>query len=353
MPKANDSRNDLKNSLYEVQFLPHCPAKLDAIQAIIDEADQANLLEMSILARREFIECAVILQRGDRLIPALAWNIATARQHPELMSLDELVYDQCESLGQMANFDFITRQQFNDILQDLNLATAGNVALAHRVRLETLTLAPDLGDADLARAILKEVGNKAVSLEDLLCVYSFLHDVPALRRVCKRVVKSRNGYFWAPASLLPLLAHGERELADQILELSGEIKSHVAYQWMPGYAAAYLSLTGELDRAIKLFRAELRRLSVDEAPLSLLHFFLDMRLVLSQCIRRGKVKMQISGSEYLRTNGFPTRLISTSELIDFFGQRLHELIERFDKRNGNQYFSQLRQRYETVYDQII
>jgi hypothetical protein len=117
------------------------------------------------------------------------------------------------------------------------------------------------------------------------------------------------------------------------------IRRNVDDLWHWGQHMAYLSLTGNDARAVKLLETHLPDVEASHDPLGSLAFIRNSLIVI-ECLADKKEKMKLrlpAESPFANESGE----YALSDLAGRVRKRVMEASRRFDRRNGNSYYEQL------------
>jgi cellulose synthase operon protein C len=114
------------------------------------------------------------------------------------------------------------------------------------------------------------------------------------------------------------------------------IRRNPSHLWHWGDHMAYLSLTGNDARAVKLLEKHLPDVEASHDPLASLAFFRNMLIVVETLAeKKDRAKLRLpSESPFAHETGEYV----LADLATQVRQRAVELSRRFDKRNGNRYY---------------
>lgn len=339
----------------EAAKLPDSLTKFDLLDEAIRLADLHQDLRLGIDARLPFIQVARNLLRGDHMAVAFTWCLHQYDQRPDLFAGRDLYDDYAELIGQLANFDAVTRPQLDAMLDDLSARMTREGRSLAPVWSMKREMAPDLGDRELSHEAMRQLARLShewrLTPGNRFYHALFVGDEDEAMRVADtewlvpgRPLPPTSKWY---KSLVLLLKRGR--LADlkrwQARALAA-IRVGDTYYWEYGAVVATLALSGRFDDALKLCGQCQRAVRDHTDPLTQLHFHLNMVVLFDRLHAVGTDTVLVRFNEAVpgrRPNG---RYV-VAEVRDWMRRAATELAARFDRRNGTGYYAeQLRERTE-------
>jgi hypothetical protein len=346
----DDYVQQVRDLLQAAGRLPLCQSQLDLLEEAVQLADAHQDVPLGIQARYPLMYAARQLLRGDVLAVAFAWCLAQFDRNPAWFAGRDLHWEYCMVIGQMANLDTVTRQTLEDMLEDFGQRLHKDGRSESELLLTRLSIAPDLGDRELAVAAVRDLQRfppaERGTLRDRFECAVFLGDddeALALGQSCLRAER-RHGDIDASVvcqgMLLPLLRRGRVDEALPLLDRClGWFNPEVCYYWHFGDVLIALTLTGRLGRAVEVYERCQRAMTESTAPLTLLHFALDAGVLFERLAALGKERIGLRLPSNVPIAS--TRAgYAVTELRDWLRQEAAGLSLRFDRRNGNDYFAE-------------
>ena len=145
--------------------------------------------------------------------------------------------------------------------------------------------------------------------------------------------------------LLPLLKCGDLAKADQLeRQCRRSFRPQPCYYWNFGEIIKYNALRCKFDLALSMYAKCQKAIATYTDPLTRLHFALDAFGLFDILADRGRPHVSLRLPESVPAPAVP-RAYRVADLRDWLYRQANELAERFDRRNGNDYFrSELTQR---------
>jgi hypothetical protein len=289
------------------------------------------------------------LLRGDILATAFTWCLSHQDRDPALFAGRDLFWEHEEVIGQLANLDNVSRATLEELLRDFEqrLQQAG-MSLGPSLRAQR-AIAADLGDPDLARQAdraLRRLGPcERGSVRDQIEYQLFLDNEEEALALARRYLRHPSRAYPQEVGtircwiLLPLLRRGE---VDAVLAMQKQcfsyLKPEVCYYWPYGEILKSLVLTGQTAQAIQVYERCQRAIGKLTDPLTRLHFALDAVVLWDRLTAQGQgpIPLRLPDTVPVACGaaGYPV-----AALRDYLHQEAADLAARFDRRNGNGYFT--------------
>jgi hypothetical protein len=345
--------DQVRELIAEARKLPDSLTKFDLLDEAVRLADLHQDIRLGVDARLPFLHVARNLLRGDQMAVAFTWCLHQYDQQPELFAGRDLLDDYAELIGQLANFDSITRRQLDDMFDDLSARMTGegrSLALVWAMKRE---LAPDVGDRDLSREAMRQLGRLGrdgqLSTANRFYHTLFVGDEDEAMRIAdadwltpgRSLPPSTKWY----KCLILLLKRGRwDDLRRWQNRAIGAVRVHDTYYWEYGAVVASLALSGRVPEAVKLCGQCQRAIREFTDPLTRLHFHLNMVVLFDRLHALGTETVLVRFNDTApgrRPNG---RYV-VAEVREWMRREATELAARFDRRNGTDYYAeQLRER---------
>lgn len=341
--------------LAEADKLPDCTTKFDLLDEAIRVADMHRDVRLGVAARLPFLHVARNLLRGDQMAVAFLWCLHQYDQTPELFAGRDLLDDYAELIGQLANFDCITRAQLDALLADLTDRTVREGRSLAPVWSMKREMAPDLGDRELSREAIRQLEKLRrewrLTPANLFYHAQFVGDEDEALRIADaewlgpgRAAPARSVWYKA---LLMLLKRGRWDdlRRCQNRAVAGVTGSEV-YHWDHGAIVATLALSGRIADAVKLCGKCQRALREFADPLTRLHFHSYMVVLFDRLHALGTESVLVRFTQAVPGRK-PNGRYVVAEVRDWMWGQATGLAARFDARNGTDYYAeQLRERTE-------
>jgi hypothetical protein len=358
MPKRSrqtDHAEQVDRLLAQANTLPHGPTRIELCEEAARIADLHNDPELAYRAREELVEAACFGGRPDLLLVGFSWCLSTFDRNPDgNISAFQLLWRMKWVAGALTKFPDIELKSIYQMLDDMErrfveFGGSRQPALGKRrmVALQT-------GDFEAAAATHKKF---------MRMPRTFLSDCHA----CER--NALAGY-WMDIGKISLGVRKAEELihsgmrcasvpdgtyADVLLPMvkmgraADAMKYHkkgyplirrdVGDLWHWGQHMAYLSLTGNDARAVKLLETHLPDVEASHDPLGSLVFFRGMLTVVEGLAdKKEKTKLRMPPeSPFANESG----VYVLADLAREVRNRTLEISRLFDRRNGNSYYEGL------------
>ena len=345
-------------SIEESRKLPLCALQLDLLQEAVSWADAHHRIDLGIAARWDLMVVARNLLRGDVLTVAFTWCLAQYDRDPKPFHGQDLIWFYQMVIGQLANLPDVPRRKLEEMLDDLGRRLQESGRSLAPVYVTRRSIAADLGDPDLARsddeALRRcrsgEGEGTSTNLRDEMETAIFLDDEEKALRLGQILTKRGRSHRSAELSaecasllLIPLWKRGRVAEAEQLEKICWRsFHPEQCYYWWHGELLKWLTLSDKLPRAVSAYEACQKAIHAYTDPLSRLHFALDAGVLFDRLRREGRRTLPLRLPEWLPVTASEGQY-SVVALGDWLLQEAAELAERFDRRNGNNYFRKQRQ----------
>ncbi len=342
----------------ESRKLPLSALQLVLLQEAVALADAHQRIDLGIAARWDLMVVARNLLRGDVLTVAFTWCLAQYDRDPKPFHGQDLIWFYQMVIGQLANLPDVPRRKLEEMLDDLGRRLRESGRSLAPVYVTRRSIAADLGDPELARyddealrrCRLGQGEGAFTDLRDEMETALFLGDEEKALRLGQAIVQGRRSQHSAELSadcasllLIPLWKRGRIDEAEQLEKVCWRsFHPEQCYYWWHGELLKWLTLADKLPRAISVYEACQKAIHAYTDPLSRLHFALDAGVLFDRLRREGRRTLPLRLPEWLPVTANEGQY-SVTELGDWLLQEAAELADRFDRRNGNDYFRKQRQ----------
>ena len=339
--------------LYECANQPKGSLKISLAKQAIALADQINDLDRGYAAREELISCSAFRGRPDLSIPAFAWCLAQADANPNRFDLRHLLWMYKWIVAACSECPGISLAQFDELLADLGRRfqaagyssrvyyqrkAAGYAVMGHLSEaalayqewpLQARDTVSDCHACDINESVI--VLTHLGRLED---AFEYAEPILSGRKRCAEVPHLTYAVLLLPALRLNKLAEAQefhRLGYQRIAQNPNFVKEH-------GIHIVYLSVIGNLKRAVILLERHLPMALKSSIPLNQLHFYAACHLLTQQliCAGRHSIKARLPQDFALwQADG----CYDLDGLQAWFNQQAIALAEQFDQRNRNTYYS--------------
>jgi hypothetical protein len=358
MPKRarpTDHAEQVERLLAQASTLPHGPTRVDLCEEAARIADLHNDPELGYRAREELVEAACFGGRPDLLIVGFSWCLSTFDQDPMGgISAFQLLWRMKWVVGALPKFPEIELATIHRMLDDMERrfrdfggSLQPVVGKRRMVALQTGDF-PAAADAHkkfmrMSRTFLSDC--HACELDALAGYWMDTGKYALGVRKAEELIASGMSCAKVPDStyadvLLPMVTVGRAKDAMKYHKKGYPlIRRSVGDLWHWGQHMAYLSLTGNDARAVKLLETHLPDVEASHDPLGNLAFFRSM-LVVVDGLAENKAKMKLRLPADSAFANDPGEYV-LADLAAEVRARALELSRRFDRRNGNSYYEEL------------
>jgi hypothetical protein len=358
MPKRSrptDHADQVDHLLAQANTLFHGPTRIELCEEAARIADLHNDPELAYRAREELVEAACFGGRPDLLIVGFSWCLSMFDQDDGgSISAFQLLWRMKWVVGALPKFPEIELATIHRMLDDMERRFAEFGGSLQPVVGKRRMVALQTGDFEAAAAAHKKFMRMprtflsdchACELDALAGYWMDIGKTTLGVRKAEELIHSGMRCAKVPDStyadvLLPMVKAGRAADAMKYHKKGYPlIRRNVGDLWHWGQHLAYLSLTGNDARAVKLLETHLPDVEASHDPLGSLAFFRAMLIAvegLADKKERMKLRMP-SESPFANQSG-------EYVLCDFAKQvrsRVLEISRRFDRRNGNSYYEDL------------
>lgn len=339
--------------LAEAAKLPDSLTKFDLLDEAVRLADLHRDVRLGVETRLPFIHVARNLLRGDRMAVAFTWCLHQYDRQPELFNGRNLHDEYAELIGQLANFDGVSRRQLDDMLDDLSARMTRNGESLGPVWSMKREMAPDVGDRELSHEAIRQLHRlgwgKYLTTGNRFYHALFVGDEDEALRIADTewLIPGRalpGTSKWYKALILLLKTGRLDDLRRWQNRALASVKIHDCFYWEYGAVVASLALNGRLAEAVKLCGQCQRAVRDHTDPLTRLHFHLNMVVLFDRLHALGTETVLVRFND-LVPGRLPNGRYVVAQVRDWMHQQAAELAARFDTRNGTDYYAeQLRER---------
>jgi hypothetical protein len=358
MPKRSrptDHAEQVDRLLAQANALPHGPTRIELCEEAARIADLHKDSELAYRAREELVEAACFGGRPDLLIVGFSWCLSTFdKDDGGNISAFQLLWRMKWVVGALPKFPEIELATIHQMLDDMERRFAEFGGSLQPVVGKRRMVALQTGDFAAAAAAHKKFMRMprtflsdchACELDALAGYWMDIGKTALGVRKAEELIHSGMGCARIPDCtygdvLLPMVKMGRAADAMKYHKKGYPlIRRNVGDLWYWGLHMAYLSLTGNDARAVKLLETHLPDVEASHDPLGSLAFFRAMLIVVEGLAdKKEKMKLRMpSESPFANQSGEYV----LSEFAKQVRSRVLEISRRFDRRNGNSYYEEL------------
>lgn len=358
MPKRSrptDHAEQVDRLLAQANTLPHGPTRIELCEEAAGIADLHNDPELAYRAREELVEAACFGGRPDLLIVGFSWCLSMFdKDNGGNISAFQLLWRMKWVAGALTKFPEIELVTIHQMLDDMERRFAEFGGSIQPVIGKRRMVALETGDFETAAAAHgRFMRMPRTFLSDChacetsaLAEYWMTIGKTALGlRKAEELIHSGMHCAKQPDStyadvLLPMVKAGRAADAMKYHKKGYPlIRRNVGDLWHWGQHMAYLSLTGNDARAVKLLETHLPDVEASHDPLGSLAFFRGMLTVVEGLAeKKEKMKLRMPPESPFANESAEYVL---SDLAIQVRNRTVEISRRFDRRNGNSYYEEL------------
>ncbi|HEY7308816.1 MAG TPA: hypothetical protein VH643_05555 [Gemmataceae bacterium] len=336
-------------------------SRLALLQEAVELADTHQRIDLGITARQLLMVVARYLLRGDILTVAFTWCLAQYDRDPQQFGGRDLFWEYQMVISQLANLPEVSRAKLEELLDDLGrrLQAAGRSLGA--VHVTRRLISADLGTRALARAAQESIrqlqgqgirdfyNSRIEEIETEL----FIGDEERALQLAQPMLAGKFAREQKAAEiayaglLLPLLKRQRLAEANRLVQRCLHVyRPDHCYYWGYGGLLKWWTLTNQLGRAVRTYEECQRAIQSFTAPIPRLGFALDALVLFERLRQEGRLTLSLRLPDWLpvAVSGGKYRV---EALHAWLLGEAGELAERFDRRNGTNYFrEQIQERRE-------
>lgn len=352
MPRSGHS-SSIDELMKGAARLPPGLTRLAIYEEAVRFADTHGGLEAGFKLRKTLIDEAAICKRYDVYAAAFSWCLSTARANRDKFSTAELISEYQFVIGKVVNFPDVTREQYDSLFDDMIRERSERGLSLRTAYLEHRTVAQDFGDRGMAVAADIELrkhprveARRSEHFETVRQIEydSFIGDDLAAIRAAEAYLgkPSRTLTYddWIGcAILIPLLRVGRFPDAARWYELADTGGySAAGYVWGRSFKLEYAARIGDVAEGLREFRLQLPLALAQADPLSRYYCLRPSVSLFDALAKRGVQYVTMKAPENAPWKDKSGRY-EAAVVRDWLHSEASEIAEKFDRRNGNTYFS--------------
>ncbi len=344
----------IEDLLDEADDLGHGVAQLALTERAVELADILGDDRVTFFARSKLVGAGTFAGRTDIAMVAYSWLLAKYDESPEDYAEQELLWQYKWILENVADFPNIQKSQIDALFGDMKrrYKSAGSSLHAYwGILRNNAFIMGDAAEAKRANAKLLQTPRDHLS-NCLACVQdeeveycTFIGDDAGALKAAKPILSGKVKCGEVPERTyagitLPLIRLGKHARALQHYQTGYRlIRQNPKFVRHKAMFLIALTLTENLDRAVKLLDRHLPEALDSASPWWRFEFFLASRLLLEKLAELGRATVPIRLPERIDL-GVSAQSPNVAKLARWLDAELLALAERFDARNGNANFTE-------------
>jgi len=355
----NTTDPTLDELVEQARRLPDGPAKLALLEEAVRRADVQQQPKLGFALRKDLIRAATFSGAKEKAMVAFSWRLAQCDREPEQFAEDDLLWEYKWIVDSATDFPQITRGQIADMLADMERRyERGGRGKRAVYKLRCLT-AQAMGLAEEARAAhrlwndapLGKGTDCPLCERNSLVQYQLLAGdeeralelaeplVGTLGKVLRCAEVPHETY---AAVLLPLLRRGRLDEASNYHALGYRlVAGNAEFLHAVARHLRFVTATLNLARAVQLFEKHLPWAVETNNPFRRFEFYQSARFLL-ETLRETHQETVAARLPAALAVAHAERSYRVADLAAYFDEQCRELAERFNARNGNDYFTRRR-----------
>lgn len=350
--------NRFQELMEEAEELPHSPTQVAIHEEAVREADRLGDEHLGFEARNALVSSAVFSGAREKAMVAYSWCLAYYDRNPEEFSWwgeYEFLWQYKWIVGQATQFPQIKREQLSELIEDMarRFSKAGyNDRTANYFRMDNAMRMGDLDEADQFADLVRKVERDDMA-DCEACECDNRGDMHFLRRRDKQGLKTvqpilsgRMSCSEIPHNTLAavLIPHVRLDKAQEAIPLQQKgyrlISRNRDYLEQIAYHMLFLVHLGEENRAVRMFDRHFIWALESAVPGHRFWFYLAGAVTFEAIAerkknRKRKLRLPTKFELYTDDDSY-----LPSELSAWLWKATHDLADRFNARNGNDFYSQ-------------
>jgi hypothetical protein len=342
----------------QAAWLPYGQARTALLEEAVRLADTHLRVDLGFAVRKDLILAATFGGNPEKALVHFTWRLAQSDREPERFPEKDLLWEYKWILESVADFPQIERQQIDEMFADIirRYQRAGyNMRAVHKLQGAVARAVGDRGEAWRTFALWHRTPRDSSS-DCAACdqhykvtqmVFRGKHERavglarPILRGRMACSVIPHHTFAWV---LYPFVRLGRLEEA-MAAHVAGYrlVRENPKFLGRVGHHLQFLVWTNNLARAVQLFEKHLPWALQSANPRDSLLFYLDARFLFEQLEAAGQSSLKLhlphSFPAYQETGDY-----ETAALCGWLDEACRGLAERFDARDGNDYYARLLKR---------
>ncbi len=349
-----DLREQIADLLDEADDLEHGTAQLALTEEAVELADALRDVGVAFFTRSKLVGAATFAGRTDIAMVAYSWLLTKYDEAPEDYDSQELLWQYKWILENVADFPNIRKEQIDALFDDMKRRYKSAGATLHAywgILRNNAFIMGDPAEAKRANAKLLQTPRDHLS-NCLACVQdeeveycTFIGDDAGALRAAKPILTGKMKCGEVPERTyagiaMPLIRLGKHGRALEHYQTGYRlIRQNPKFVRHKGMFLVALTLTGNLDRAVKLLDRHLPEAIDSASPWWRFEFYLAARLLLEKLADTGRETVPIRVPEKVDL-GDSAESPKIAELSRWLDAELVKLATAFDARNGNAIFTE-------------
>lgn len=351
----SDAAQEVRHLLREAKMLDHGDTRIMLTEEAVRLAELQCTLDVQFDAQNDLIDAATHGGAPDKALVAFSWSLAQIDKNPGRFPEWQILWRYKWIAGRISGFSQISRSQIAEILDDMERRFQQSGYSLRPVYSERWRVARAMGDTEDAELYYLELEAShrdsmadcpACELDERMLFHIFKDDYERAMRIAEPILEetgrlrcSRVPDATFAHALLPLVRLGRHEDAMRYHLKGYRLARNKDFLYEVSEHLLFLVLTENFDKAINVFEKHFQWAIGIADHSSRFHFYLAAWFLLEQLRERGKsslkLRMPSSFSEYREGGKY-----ETVRVIAWLRDETQELANRFNARNGNDFYTQ-------------
>jgi hypothetical protein len=343
--KRQPYHDEIEELLEKIDELPEGPGQVATAEEAVRIADTHRDPDAGFVARKALTKAAIFAGRPDLATVSFSWCLSKTDEDSDRYDETELLWQYKWVIENTPDFPTISRQQMKELFADMTARYRRAGSTLHAVYQIARDVAVAMHDPDTALDAQRRMENvrrdhlsncKACVQDSEIEYHSYFgRDEDALE-AARVILDGRMSCAEVPHRtyaivLLPLVRVGKLERASRYYKTGYKmVRQNPKFVRHKSYHLQFLTLTGNLDRAAKLFERHLPEAVESVSPNWRFEFYLAARLFL-EAIPRGVAMPMFTLPDAVRLPAGP----QFPALVSWLDGELRQIAATFDARNEN------------------
>jgi hypothetical protein len=349
----SEFRSEIDQLLQRAKTMAHGQAQVAVTDEAVRLADVHSDVEYGFKARQEHVHSTTFAGLPEQALVAFSWCLSQYDRAPAKHDTHMLLWQYKWVVNNLPNFPQISRTQIEDMIADMTRRFEQNGASMHTIWHRRRSAAVDMGDRTAAEEADREMKKHprdrlsdcfACELDSNSDYLFFLgkdaEGVADARRIINGGYSCSGVPHWTYAQLLlPLLRLQQGEEAMRYHRLGYKMVSGIPGRFILPLARhmQFLALTANFPKAFQILQKNMPSVLETSGLTWRFGFYVAVLILLERVAETGRSKLKLRLPKEFPPHN-ETGEYGPQDLIQWFRQQLDDMANRFDTRDGNNYY---------------
>ena len=358
MDNIDDQIDDL---LTEIYALPESPERLELIEQAIALVDRQHDIPLGYHCRQLLMQTALETGDTDKMLVAFSWCASMSAQRPDLLNGDSILWEYRWVVSELPNFPDVSRETIEAMMNDMETRyreVGSQLRAVHLMKNFTYTKLGDHTNAEQFRLLFNNAPRDFLSdaprqEQNLLIFYhATFGEYDKALALGQNVLDGQvyePGFFGQDCSelLLPLLELNRVPEAIRIQKKGYPyVAEHPSWLWNIAQNIEFLARIDDFDNALSILKEHFAYAMRTPRMVSRF-FFLRAIWILAERLNHANDVSRMMKLDKLARKHYDS-MDMQQPLTNSLWREIMQLAQRFDQRNGNEFFTQQCERAQSV-----